>query len=96
LATVAAGKGKSAYAVKSASVIPKARWNHTLNAGDLAKDATVLGVSINYLNGKSGAFLGGIYLESSDISGHTEPNFGKSLQFGLIAKFNLGSIFVLK
>ncbi|WP_179414535.1 autotransporter outer membrane beta-barrel domain-containing protein [Mucilaginibacter sp. E4BP6] len=81
---------------KYVGIGPYLRWNHDLNAAGLATDATVLGMSFNYLNGKSGTFLGGIYLQSDDVSGHTQPIFSKSIQFGIVAKFNLGSIFILK
>jgi len=81
---------------KYVAIGPYLRWSHNLKAGSLAKDATILGLSFNYLNGASGTFLGGIYVQSDDIGGHTQPKFNKSIQFGLVAKVNLSSVFVMK
>jgi len=74
---------------------PYARMNLTLD-DDLVDDNLTFGISFNYLDGQAGKLLGGLYLQSSDISGQTQPNFKKSLQFGLIAKFSLSNLFITK
>ena len=81
---------------KYLAVGPYLRWNYNLNAGSLAKNSAALGVSFNYLDGAAGKFLGGIYLQSDDITGQTQPQFKKSIQFGLVVKFSLSSIFILQ
>jgi hypothetical protein len=77
---------------KYLSAGPYLRINNLILAHNLAKNSTVFGISANYIDVKAGKFLGGIYLQSSDIRGQTQPKFMKSIQFGLIAKFSLSSI----
>lgn len=45
------------------------------------------GLNLNFINGKKGLFLGGIYLESSDFTGQLRKKFSDSISFGLTAKF---------
>ncbi|WP_293299911.1 hypothetical protein [Pedobacter sp. UBA4863] len=62
----------------------------------LEKSNTVLGIGVNYINGASGRFLGGVYLQTDDLFGNRDLGMGKSIQFGVTARFSLGSIFVFK
>lgn len=77
---------------KYLSIGPYTRINKVFSEADLSNSYVVLGASLNYLDGKAGKFLGGIYIQSDDISGKTEPNFGKSIKFGLIVKFSLSTL----
>ena len=53
---------------------------------------TTLGLNVNFINGKEGKFLGGFYVQSSDIFGQDDENFNKSFSFGIIAKFAFKSL----
>jgi len=61
--------------------------NESLNESN-----TVLGVSLNFIRVESGKFLGGVYLQDSDLSNKQNRSMGKRIQFGLIAKFTFDSI----
>jgi len=63
---------------------------------NIEKSNTVLGCGVNYLNGASGKFLGGVYLQTEDLFGNQESSFRKTVQVGLIAKFSLSSTFLMK
>ncbi|NHE56418.1 hypothetical protein [Cyclobacterium plantarum] len=73
---------------------PYLRQNFSFNR-ELFDHYSVFGIHMNYLNGKSGKFLGGVYVQSDDISGRLNPNFTKTIRFGLITRLNLGSVFGL-
>jgi hypothetical protein len=60
------------------------------------KDSKILGLSINYINGKAGKFLGGIYIQSDDISHDAEGSFKDRFRFGVNTRFSLASIFPMK
>jgi len=70
---------------------PYFRQNVSLNE-DLAKHNTVLGIGMNYINGKSGKFLGGIYFQTRGLAGVTEKNLTKSISFGITVRINLSRI----
>ena len=69
------------------------RNNITSNI-DLLPGNTVFGIGGYFIDGKSGKFLGGVYLQSDDISGRMRKDFGNSISFGLILKFAFSSIFL--
>lgn len=54
---------------------------------------TVLGIGVNYINGKSGKLLLGIYVQSNNIWGDQNSNFTKTIRFGLNTRISLSSIF---
>jgi Txe/YoeB family toxin of Txe-Axe toxin-antitoxin module len=45
-----------------------------------------------FINGNSGAFQGGIYLQTSDLNKENYSHIGKTITFGLVSKFNLSGI----
>lgn len=55
---------------------------------------TTLGVGINYINGESGKFLGGLYMQTNDLFDNSQANMGKALQVGLTGRFTLGTVFL--
>lgn len=61
--------------------------NESLNESN-----TVLGVSLNFINVESGKFLGGVYLQDSDLSNKQDQSIKKRIQFGLIARFTFDTI----
>jgi hypothetical protein len=71
-----------------------AYWRHSVPINSTALQQTdIVGVNAYFLDGKKGRFLGGVYLQSDDVSGQTEKNFGKSITFGLVSKFAFSSAF---
>lgn len=74
------------------AVNPYTRFNSQAQ-DKLYKASLVLGIGAYFLDGKSGKFLGGVYLQSNDISGNTETSLGKTIAFGLIAKLAFSSMF---
>lgn len=67
------------------------RTNFNSNT-DLLKDNTVLGFNLNFLNGKDGKFLGGVYVQTSDLFNQNEKPFDNSISFGITAKLAIKSI----
>jgi hypothetical protein len=61
--------------------------NESLNESN-----TVLGVSLNFVTIESGKFLGGVYLQDSDVSNEQDKSIGKRIQFGLIVRFTFDTI----
>ncbi|MDX1942134.1 MAG: hypothetical protein SFU99_16340 [Saprospiraceae bacterium] len=59
----------------------------------IAKAHTVLGINASLINGRSGSFLGGLYIQTDDLWGNQENIFSKTIRFGLNTRFSLGRIF---
>ena len=62
-------------------------WFTDSNNFDRLENFSSLGTFINLIDGKKGQFVGGIYLQSSDIFGETDNGFEKSINFGVTTKY---------
>lgn len=65
---------------------PYARFNYSSNTSALDHNV-VLGAGAFLVNGKDGAVLGGVYLQSNRVLGNENIDFSKTISFGLVAKF---------
>lgn len=70
---------------------PYARFNLNTKT-DILENNHVLGFGSFFLNGESGKFMGGVYLQSDGfLDGNEDKQFGKNISFGLVAKFGFAS-----
>jgi hypothetical protein len=67
-----------------------------VNSDNVPKPNTILGIGVNYLNIKTGKFLGGTYLQTSDLFGNSGKPFYRKLQFGLMARIAFSGIDIKK
>ncbi len=70
------------------------RWHKAISHTDEVKDVFVLGSGVNFFKSREAKFVGGVYLQSSDLFNNVsnEQDFFRRLNFGLTAKFVFGSI----
>lgn len=80
------GLGQSHYLL----IGPFLRQDFSLKTPQVSHN-TILGIGANYINGKSGKLLLGVYLQSDNI--RQESNFKKTIRFGLNTRISLSSIF---
>ncbi|QDK82629.1 hypothetical protein EXU85_30080 [Spirosoma sp. KCTC 42546] len=65
---------------------------NTSNKSNLIPNTVVGGLSINFISEKTGKLLGGVYVQSNDLSGQNKSSFNKSIQFGLNARLSFSAI----
>lgn len=74
---------------------PYFRWNMSENQ-DLLPSTSTLGFCVNYIDGQAGKFLGGIYVQTGDLTGELEPKLNNTIQFGLVTRFALSNFFPME
>ena len=62
------------------------------NDENLRQSSTVVGGSINFVSVAAGKFMGGLYLQDSDVTNKDALSFKKRIEFGLIARFSFDAI----